>query len=967
MARRDDDPDPLSADVNTLGRLLGEVLREQEGDAGFALVEVYRAATKQMRAAIGEDGDDFGEDGRRLRARTDQLDLDQCRLLIRAFSAYFHLVNLAEEHHRLRVLRQRELESGQAPRGESVQQALAEAAQAGVDADRVRAFLGSCLVEPVFTAHPTEARRRSVLYKLRRLSEVVEQLDDPRRTARGRSALFDRIREEVTSLWLTEEVRGRAPAVLDEVRNGLYYFEEALWELVPRLYREVEQALAAAYPGQTFDVPAFLRFGSWIGGDRDGHPHVTAQVTEQTLRLHRETAFALYERELAEMERELSVSGEVHEISQALARSLELDAAEMPELALSLARHFSTEPYRRKGGFMQARITAARRINAARLRERRRGSPADEGDEDPVLGQAQRLWGTGAPPEPPRPDDDRIAYAGPEDLKRDLLLIAESLRGHRGGRLANGLVADLVRRVEVFGFHLARLDLRQHSQVLASAAAEVLKAAGVEGDFLALDLPARASVLAREIANPRPLVRPLGGYSAQTTETIALFLTLARLQRELGVEACNVFIVSMTAGTADVLAPLLFAKEAGLFDPGAQPRSSLQVVPLFETIDDLHRSAGLMRELFALPVYARQLEAWGGQQQIMLGYSDSNKDGGFVTANWELYRAQRALVAACRESRVTLLLFHGRGGAIGRGGGPTGRAIMAQPPGALNGRLRLTEQGEVAFARYAHPGIAHRHLEQTIHAVFRASLVPAPEGSHDQWTAEMESLSPRAFEAYRRLVYDDPDFVLYFHQATPIDAITGLRIGSRPARREHSDRIEELRAIPWVFSWTQSRHGLPGWYGLGGAYAAQVQANGEEARRRWAEMYREWPFFRSLIDNAHLSMGKADLAVARIYDALAEPALRGRFFPLIADEWRRTREAVLTATGRSTILDISPVLRRSILLRNPYVDPLSFVQVSLLARRRAQPEGLGDAERDVLQRLLALTVNGIAAGLQSTG
>jgi phosphoenolpyruvate carboxylase len=966
MAPREDEADPLSADVNTLGRLLGDVLREQEGDAGFALVEEYRAATKQMRAAIGEDGDDFGEDGRRLRARTDRLDLDQCRLLIRAFTAYFHLVNLAEEHHRLRVLRQREREAGgSAPRGESVQQALAEAAQAGVDAERVRTLLRSCLVEPVFTAHPTEARRRSVLFKLRRLSEVVEQLDDARRTPRERSVLFDRVREEVTSLWLTEEVRGRAPAVLDEVRNGLYYFEESLWELVPRLYREVEQALAAAYPGERFEVPPFLRFGSWIGGDRDGHPHVTAQITEQTLRLHRETAFALYERELAEMERELSVSGEVHDISQALARSLAFDAAEMPELELSLAGHFATEPYRRKGGFMQARIAAARRINAARLRERRRGGSAPESEEDPVLGQAQRLWGTGAPPEPPRPEDDRIAYAGPEDLKRDLLLIADSLGAHRGDRLASGLVADLVRRVEVFGFHLARLDLRQHSQVLASAAAEVLKVAAVESDFLALDLPARASVLAREIANPRPLVRPLGGYSAETAETIALFQTTARLQQELGAAACNVFIVSMTAGTADVLAPLLFAKEAGLFDPGSPPRSSLQVVPLFETIDDLHRSAGLMRELFALPVYARQLEAWRGQQQIMLGYSDSNKDGGFVTANWELYRAQRALVAACRDAGVTLLLFHGRGGAIGRGGGPTGRAIMAQPPGALNGRLRLTEQGEVAFARYAHPGIAHRHLEQTIHAVVRASLMPPPEGSHDHWAAEMEALSPRAFEVYRRLVYDDPDFVRYFHQATPIDAITGLRIGSRPARRDESDRIEDLRAIPWVFSWTQSRHGLPGWYGLGGAYAAQVQAKGEEARRRWAQMYREWPFFRSLIDNAQLSMGKADLAVARVYDDLAEPSLRARFFPLVADEWRRTREAVLTATGRSSLLDISPVLRRSILLRNPYVDPLSFVQVSLLARRRAQPEPAPD--RDVVPGLLALTVNGIAAGLQSTG
>jgi phosphoenolpyruvate carboxylase len=964
MPPREPDADPLSADVNTLGRLLGDVLREQEGEAGFALVEEYRACTKQMRAAAGEEGDDFGEAGRRLRARTDRLGLDECRLLVRAFSAYFHLVNLAEEHHRLRVLRRRGQEGGDTPRGESVRQALVMAAAAGVPAERVRRLLASCLVEPVFTAHPTEARRRSVLFKLRRLSDLVRRLDDPRRTSRERAVLFDRIREKITSLWLTEEVRGQAPRVLDEVRNGLYYFEEALWGLVPRLYRELEDALDAAYPGETFEVPAFLRFGSWIGGDRDGHPHVTAQVTEQTLRLHRETALALYEHELAELERELSVAAEPSDLSPELARSLQADAEAMPELAASLGGHFRHEPYRRKGGFMQARVAAARRLNAARLRERRPAGSATEGDDDPVLGQAQRLWGSGGPPETPQPDDDRIAYARPEELARDLRLMADSLRLHRGARIADGVLADLLRRVSVFGFHLARLDLRQHGRVLAAAAAEVLRAAGVESDLLARDLPDRARILAREIENPRPLLRAQGPYSPETAEAIALFQTVGRLQEELGPEACNVFIVSMTAGTADVLAPLLLAKETGLFDP-ATPRSTLQVVPLFETIDDLHRAAGLMRELFALPVYARHLQAWNGLQQIMLGYSDSNKDGGFVTANWELYRAQQSLVAACREAGATLLLFHGRGGAIGRGGGPTGRAIMAQPPGALSGRLRLTEQGEVAFARYAHSGIAHRHLEQTIHAVFRASLGPVGEGAHDGWTAEMEALSPLALESYRRLVYGQPDFVRYFHQATPIDAITGLRIGSRPARREDSGLIEDLRAIPWVFSWTQSRHGLPGWYGLGGAYAAHVQARGTEAPRRWAEMYREWPFFRSLIDNAQLSMGKADLAVARVYDGLAEPALRERFFTTIAEEWRRTREAILAATGRSSLLDISPVLRRSIRLRNPYVDPLSFVQVSLLARLRARSDDSG--ERETLQRLLALTVNGIAAGLQSTG
>jgi len=954
--------DPLARDVSTLGRLLGDVLREQEGDAGFELVEDFRARTKALRASEPFPAD-FGEEGTGLLERTAALSLAEARRLVRAFTAYFHLVNMAEERHRLRVLRDRERAAGGVPRAESIAEAVAAAARSGLAPERVRAFLERYAVEPVFTAHPTEARRRTVLEKLRRMASLVESLDDPRHPPAQVVSLHDRIREEIAGLWLTEEVRRQAPTVLDEVRNGLFYFEESLWQVVPRLHREMEEALAAAYPGRELPVPPFLRFGSWMGGDRDGHPHVTARVTEATLRMQKDAVLALYAKELEELQRSLSMRAEAQETAPALAASLDEDARLMPDTAAMLARHYEGEPFRRKAGLMLARVQAARRLNAARLAER--APPEGEG-EDP------NLWRTATPPDPPRGDDARVAYRRAAEMQADVAVVRDALRGLRGDRIADGALRDLQRRVEAFGFHLARLDLRQHSQVHERAAAELLRSAGMADDYLSLDEPARVAVLARALESPRPLEIGRAACSASTAEVVAVFATARDLQEEMGPEALGGYIVSMTAGVSDVLEPLLFARSAGLFAPecGAAPaRSGLDVVPLFETIDDLHRCAGLLAELLALPVYAAHVEARGGRQQVMLGYSDSNKDGGFVTASWELYKAQRALGETCRAAGVDLLLFHGRGGAIGRGGGPTNRAILGQPPGTLEGRLRFTEQGEVAFARYSNPDIAHRHLEQTLNAVIRASLRPPGESrtaAPADWTAAMDRMSAAAQDAYRRLVYEDPEFIDYFRQATPIDEVADLRIGSRPAKRQGGGRIQDLRAIPWVFSWTQSRHGIPGWFGLGAALEGESGRDGEKGRARLAAMYREWPFFRSLLDNAQMSLGKSDLAVARLYDGLAEPPeLRARVFGVVEAEWRRTAAAVLSVTGQPAIMAGSPVLRESIRLRNPYVDPMSFAQVSLLGRLRDLPEGSPDHEP--LHRLVALTINGIAAGLQNTG
>lgn len=951
--------DALGREVNTLGRLLGDVIREQEGEAGFQLVEEYRAATKALRAGEGWPAD-FGPHGLALLERTDQLTPGQARLLVRAFTAYFHLVNMAEERHRLRVLRRREAAAGEAPRGESVAEAVSEAAAGGVTAERMRALLSQCVVEPVFTAHPTEARRRTVLAKLRRLRQLADCLDEPAMNPRRLSEIHDRIREEIAALWLTEEVHRRAPTVLDEVRNGLYYFEESLWVVVPRLYRELERALAESYPGERLDVPAFLRFGSWVGGDRDGNPNVTADITEHTLRLHRETALSLYERELEGLQRHLSLAVEPGREEGPLFSSMARDESDQPDLARSLGERYGAEPYRRKVGFMLARLRAARRLNAERLRA----------TVDPDSGEDPELWRGAVRLEPPLPEDAAVAYGRAADMAADVRVLRDDLRQRGAARLADGALGDLDRRLDVFGFRLARLDFRQHSSANSSAVAEVLRRAGVEPDYVALPEPERVALLARELTNRRPLVAAHATWTPETAETLELFATIARAQAELGPEAGDVYIISMTAGVSDVLVPLLFAKEHGLFQPGRErenekARSSLQVVPLFETIDDLHRCAGLMRELFALPVYRQHLEAWGRQQQIMLGYSDSNKDGGFVTANWELYCAQQALAQVCRESRVRLTLFHGRGGAIGRGGGPTSRAIMGQPPGTLNGRLRLTEQGEVTFARYAHPEIAHRHLEQTIHAVLRASLPDAAapgEGPRPEWTRAMAAASEEGHRAYRRLVHEDPDFIRYFHQATPIDLITDLRIGSRPAKRKAGTAgIEDLRAIPWVFSWTQSRHGLPGWFGLGSALRVLLEGDGP----RLNDMYKHWPFFRSLVDNAQLSLGRSDLAIARLYDGLASRDLRPHIFEKVAAEWESTERAILRTAPQGVLLENSPVLRRSIRLRNPYVDPLSFVQVSLLARLRRLDHDAPEAEE--LRRLAALSVNGVAAGLQNTG
>lgn len=909
----------LSGQIHLLGDLLGQTIIEQEGRGLFDLVEEIRALAK-----LGRAGDAAASE--RLLALLTDLPLDQARVVIKAFATYFQLVNLAEEQQRVRVLRQRRraaYERG-TPMDETIAAAVERLKEEGLSAGEVRALLKKLCIMPVFTAHPTEAKRRTVLTKLRRISQALYNLDLHALLPGEEADLIAFIREEIVSLWQTDETRPRRPTVLDEVRNGLYYFETTVFDLAPQMYAELSTALAQSYPGERFEIPPFLQFGSWIGGDRDGNPFVTLGVTEETLREQKALALRLYQRAIDRMHGLLSMAERLG-ISDELRASIQADAAAFPEDARRVELRYPLQPYRQKMAFIYRKLAATLEANHRPWRA----------DHRPIPNTYERV----------------------EAFLADLHLVQESLRAHKGEVLAEGRLATLIRQAEIFGFHLATLDVRQHAERHAQALQELFRRYQIAEHYAAWPESRKVELLAREVLNPRPLAPAQLDFSAATNETVELFRLIRRAHQRIGPRAIQSYVISMTTGASDVLAVQLLAKDAGL-------AGALDIVPLFETIEDLHAAPGIMEALFTCEAYRQHLEQRGWHQQIMIGYSDSNKDGGYLTANWELFRAQRALAAICDRFGVTLTLFHGRGGTIGRGGGPTNRAILAQPPESVRGRIKLTEQGETITERYAHPEIAHRHLEQIISAVLltsgrRPSTEPAPVA---RWQGVMEQLSPRAEAAYRDLV-NNPAMLRYFHEATPIDEIERLNIGSRPAKRKETAGIADLRAIPWVFAWTQSRVVLPGWYGLGTALGDWM-ADDSERLAVLQEMYRAWPFFRTTIDNAQMSMRKADVAIAAAYADLATPETREAIFPRLCLEYRYTEQTILAVTGQSDLLDNEPWLQRSIRLRNPYVDPLNYIQVALTRRlRRASPE----APTDEISDLILLSVNGIAAGLRNTG
>lgn len=920
---RDLPADDLRADVRYLGSLLGTVLREQGGDALLAAVERARTRAIELREADPVRLDEL------LRVLGD-LDAELVPSVVRAFASYFHIINTLEEQHRLRSLRSRSITSPDQPLRESIGEAF-EHIPADRPVEEVRAFLAQLCVTPTFTAHPTESRRRTVLELLARLGDLVQLGDERPLTREEQTARESRLLEAITLLWQTEEVRPRRPTVLDEVQTVLTIVGPSIFAVAPELHAELARAFKQRYPNGRLPASRVVEVHSWVGGDRDGNPNVTPDVTRQTIGRHRAVALTGYLRRVDQLAADMSIASTRALITHELANSLRADADDLPETAAELERRAQIEPYRQKLGFI-----------AERLRR--------------TLATAWDL-----PVAPPG------TYANVDELIADLELIRDSLQRSQAGRLADGALADLLVCARTFGFHFAALEIRQHSERHERALAEMLAASGRVADYSALEESDRVAVLSALLEEGRPLPVSIAKLEPASRETLATLGVVREIQERLGREACPTYIVSMTFQPSDLLEVLVLAQQVGMYPPGTERAGlALRVVPLFETVHELTRAGEIMETVLAVPAFRRNLAAWSDEQEIMLGYSDSNKDGGSVASAWQLYAAQRSLAALAAAKDIRFVIFQGRGGAIGRGGGPMQRAILAQPLGAAGGRFKVTEQGEVVYGRYANRNIARRHLEQMVGAVIRASLDPealAGQAPADpNWARLMDAVAERGRQVYRALVYDTPELLQFFREATPIDVLSQLTLASRPVSRGNRSSIDDLRAIPWVFSWTQNRSNLPGWYGIGTALTEVSAVPG--GADLLTEMYQKWPFFRSLIDNTQISLGTASLPVTRLYASLVtDPNVRDTVMTRIEREYDLACHWVLAASGQTRLLERAPVLRRSIGLRNPYVDPIHCVQVDQLRQWRAD----GSHENDPRLRTLLQTVNGIAAGLQNTG
>jgi phosphoenolpyruvate carboxylase len=957
---------PLSEDIHRLGDLLGETLRRLGGERLFETEERVRALCKELRTEHSPATE------RKLKKLLAGLSLDDAIGVIRAFSVYFQLANIAEQHHRIRRKKYYELHTPDEPQRGSLADTFRRMRAAKVSAEDLQAVLDRLEIRPVITAHPTEAARRTMLEKHRRVADLLGEFDAAELAPRREEELRAQLAAEIESLWQSDEVRHVKPTVLDEVGNSLYYFDATLFDALPTMLDELERVLSENFPGVKLqDGAAPLRFGSWIGGDRDGNPYVTPEVTWETLRLMQRQALRKYVAVVSDLGRRLSESSRYAPPSAELVASLKKDAEELPITASLISERNAEEPYRQKLSFIYARLENTLRRNqdlAAALQIESHHPLISTRPGLPVIAALRR---------DSAPSLLNVYRTGGE-LWEDLRLVRDSLRANRAEHAARA-VERLMRQVATFGLHLAQLDLRQHSERHAAALAEITRGLGLEPGYAEMSEEERADWLTRELSTPRPMVAFDASYSAETVETLNVFRVMRRALDEISPRALRTYVVSMTHDVSDLLAVLVLAKEAGLVrfesDPSDSHAVRIAVAPLFETIDDLRRAPDVMRRLFENPAYRRVLDAQGRLQEVMIGYSDSSKDGGILTSSWELYKAQEALWQVAREHGVELRLFHGRGGTVGRGGGPSHEAILAQPPGTVAARIKLTEQGEVISGKYSLPEIALRSLELTTGAVIAASVkdYTRPDtGRLARWEAMMDEISADAFQSYRRFVRETPGFYDYFVSATPVEELQHLRIGSRPTKRKQgSQSLDDLRAIPWVFGWMQSRHILPGWLAVGTALENFIyQGGGRNGRKKNAnldalrEMYREWPFFRTTISNIEMALAKTDFQIARQYaERLVEPELSKRIFKLLEEEYERACRAVILVTDEKRLLERQPVLQRSIAVRNPYVDPMSYLQVELLARLRAG----GADSRDKLLYAILLTINGIAAGMRNTG
>lgn len=913
---------PLREDIRLLGRLLGDTVRQQEGDAVFDLVERIRQTSirfdRNLDLAAREE----------LQGILNDLPRDEMIAVVRAFSYFLHLANIAEDQHHIRRRRAHDL-AGSKPREGSLAYTLERLKAANIPPQTVRQVLDIALVSPVLTAHPTEVSRKSILQCQHEIARLLDHRDRMALTSEETAENDLTLRRTVLTLWRTRMLRPNRLAVVDEIKNGISHYDETFFAALPRLYGQFEDQLAAAWPenesGEACDwtLPSFFRIGSWIGGDRDGNPFVTAEILRTGMRLQSTAALEFYLGELHELGGELPLSQLLVPVSS----ELEALATRSPDAST----HRVDEPYRRALTGIYARLAATAK----------------------ALDQHEATRHAIAEAEP---------YVQAEALAADLQVLSESLKAHGAGLLAGGRLRRLIRAVEVFGFHLAPIDLRQNSDVHERTVADLLARAGVCAAYEKLPEEGRIGLLLTEIASPRPLYSQNLDYSEESRGELAIFFAARELRERYGAAALPNCIISKADGVSDLLEVALLLKAAGLLLPGQTPQLLMNIIPLFETIDDLRNSATTMDRIFALPGYRALTGSRGNEHEVMLGYSDSNKDGGFLTSGWELYKAEVELAEVFRKHDVRLRMFHGRGGSVGRGGGPSYQAILAQPDGAVSGQIRITEQGEVIASKYSNPEVGRRNLEILAAATLEATLLKLEhEAEPAAFRSVMDELSQIAFKAYRGLVYETENFNTYFRESTPLSEIAHLNIGSRPASRKASDSIEDLRAIPWVFSWAQCRLMLPGWYGFGTAVDTWLSSNpdGLQTLRR---MYQHWPFFRTLLSNMDMVLAKSDLGIASRYaELVSNPALRSSVFGRISEEWQRTRKHLLAIEEQSELLADNPLLKRSMRNRFPYMDPLNHLQVELLRRHRA-----GETDERV-RRGIHLSINGVAAGLRNSG
>ncbi|MGQ3168161.1 MAG: phosphoenolpyruvate carboxylase [Hydrogenophaga sp.] len=932
-AGRADKDQPLIDDIRFLGRILGDVIREQEGQAAYDLIEQIRQLSVAFRRHADESAD------KALKKLLKGLSGNRAVSVIRAFTYFSHLANLAEDRHHIRRRAVHE-RAGDTQEG-SLARTLQRLHKAGIAPAEVVRTLASAHISPVLTAHPTEVQRKSILDAERAIARLLGERDAQECLPRERADIEAQIRARVTQLWQTRLLRFTKLTVADEIENALSYYEATFLTQIPRLYRELEEGLGDAH--QSASIAPFLRMGQWIGGDRDGNPNVTAQTLELALHSQADMVLRHHLTQLHHLGAELSVSAMLTPVSPAM----QALAARSPDTNA----HRQDEPYRRALTGMYARLAAT----------------------------LKRLTGGEAARHAVAPQD---AYTRAAELLDDLRTIEASLKSHHGEALARARLQPLMRAVQVFGFHLATVDLRQSSDKHEEVVAELLAAARIEANYSALDESGKRTVLLRQLNDARPLRVPGVDYSAHTQGELAIFDAARSGRERFGAQAIRHAIISHTETVSDLLEVLLLQKEAGLMRGtlADDARCDLIVVPLFETIEDLRNAAPIMRDYLDLPGVRDMVQRGAAdgysEQDIMLGYSDSNKDGGIFTSNWELYRAEIALVELFdalnkgSAAPIQLRMFHGRGGTVGRGGGPSFQAILAQPPGTVRGQIRLTEQGEVIGSKYANPEIGRRNLETLVAATLEATLLKPTRNAPASFLAAADEISRQSMAAYRALVYDTPRFADYFFAATPIREIAELNIGSRPASRKATQKIEDLRAIPWGFSWGQCRLTLPGWYGFGSAVHAFLHRDGPKGlaaqKALLQKMVKLWPFFSTLLSNMDMVLAKSDLALASRYAELVpDKRLRKQVFTAIEAEWQRTADALALITGEKQRLVNNAALQRSIRHRFPYIDPLHHLQVELVRRYRA---GENEADRDErVRRGIHISINGIAAGLRNTG